>query len=369
MQRFSYPVLRVRAPQLMFYLLVSFGASVVLTRFFLWLAGYPQVGSASLHIAHLLWGGLLMALSGIMLLIFAAPSLHPLAAVGMGVGIGLFVDEVGKFITRNNDYFFRPAAPIIYAIFLAVALGYRLIRRASQQRHSRTVMAALLEMAMRFVDGSQPASRLAEFDALHDALKRTSATDGVDPLADALHAFVHSRDVLAARKSRWAVARTASEHAAERFFIRHVRLITVTLVTLLILRGVTSLLEAGALGVMEVDPFSFLQLMTTSGASPINKVDAIGFISGMVDGIILLFGCLLFIAGKRSAGLFWMQVALVLSLSVGGVFAFYSNQFSATLSMLADFGALLYLRWYRNQFVRQAEHPSAKSAVASSMPQ
>ncbi len=368
MFRLSHPSLRERAPQLMFYLLVSFGASVVLTRLFLWLSGYPQVGSGSLHIAHLLWGGLLLALSGVVLLIFAAPSLHPLAAVGIGVGIGLFVDEVGKFITRDNNYFFRPAAPIIYASFLVIALVYGLTRRALRQRHPRVVMIALLEMAMRFVDGPQPASRLAEFDALSAALKRANPSSDYGQLTDALHAFVHSEDVLAARRSRWMDARTAAERVAQHFFVRHARLITVMLITLLTLRGMGSLLEAGLLGMLGISPLSFLQAMVTAGAPPVSGFDAIGFVSGMFDGIVLLLGCALFIAGKRQTGLLWMQAALVLSLSVGGVFAFYSNQFSATLSMLADFGALLYLRWYRNQFVRQAEHAGAAPAVMEHAP-
>jgi divalent metal cation (Fe/Co/Zn/Cd) transporter len=31
------------------------------------------------------------------------------SALLSGIGIGLFINEVGKFITQTNDYFFPPA--------------------------------------------------------------------------------------------------------------------------------------------------------------------------------------------------------------------------------------------------------------------
>ena len=52
-------------------------------------------------------------------------------AVLVGVGSGLFVDEVGKFITQQNDYFTPLAAPIIYVVFLGV-LGLATVTRRAR---------------------------------------------------------------------------------------------------------------------------------------------------------------------------------------------------------------------------------------------
>ena len=107
------PIRRKSAPKLLLYVLVSFGLSVTGTRLYLMLAGYPQLDVGGLHFAHLLWGGLALVGALLMLLIYASPFVQNISAVLTGLGIGLFIDEVGKFITRQNDYFYQPAAPII----------------------------------------------------------------------------------------------------------------------------------------------------------------------------------------------------------------------------------------------------------------
>ena len=43
--------------------LVAFSVTVVITRIFLQLTGFPQIGDSVLHIAHALWGGLLLFIS------------------------------------------------------------------------------------------------------------------------------------------------------------------------------------------------------------------------------------------------------------------------------------------------------------------
>lgn len=125
-------------------------ATVLVVRAFLSLAGYPQVGGASLHIAHVLWGGLLMLAGLVCALLFAGRGARAATAVLGGVGLGLFVDEVGKFITRSNDYFYRPAAAIIYLVFAALLVAASRLRRrrAVEDRHRLATAAQLASIGV-----------------------------------------------------------------------------------------------------------------------------------------------------------------------------------------------------------------------------
>ena len=59
-RRIRRPVKRESAERYLIATLVSFAGAVILIRIFLELTGYPQVGNSQLHIAHVLWGGLLL---------------------------------------------------------------------------------------------------------------------------------------------------------------------------------------------------------------------------------------------------------------------------------------------------------------------
>jgi hypothetical protein len=108
--------------------LVSAIATLLLIRIYLEATGYPQLGGNGLHVAHVLWGGLGMLGAIVLLLLFLTSTTRLVAAIVGGVGFGAFIDELGKFLTSDNNYFFRPTAALVYVVFVALFLASREIR-------------------------------------------------------------------------------------------------------------------------------------------------------------------------------------------------------------------------------------------------
>lgn len=125
---------------------VSAVASVLALRFYLQVTGFPQLGFGTLHISHILWGGLLMLIALVVLLAFLDRRAKAIAAVLGGVGFGVFIDELGKFITKDNDYLFQPTVALIYVIFVFMFFAMRAITKR-QSLTSQECLANAFDIA------------------------------------------------------------------------------------------------------------------------------------------------------------------------------------------------------------------------------
>lgn len=101
--------------------------SFLTIRVFLILTDYPQIQTENLHIAHVLFGGFFMVIAIIISFIFINKETKYLASFIGGIGFGAFIDELGKFITKNNNYHYEPAIALIYIILVIVFLTSRFI--------------------------------------------------------------------------------------------------------------------------------------------------------------------------------------------------------------------------------------------------
>lgn len=148
------------APLLFDSFLVAAVSSFLGIRWFLALTGYPKIGSNGIHIAHMLWGGLLMLLALMLLLGFLNRSVEHAAAIIAGLGFGTFIDEIGKFVTSDNNYFYRPAISLIYAVFvLAFLVGRTLI--GQRPLNQTEALANAVDLLARTPDGQVDPDDLA----------------------------------------------------------------------------------------------------------------------------------------------------------------------------------------------------------------
>jgi hypothetical protein len=185
-----------RAGELLELFLVSAVSSVLLTRAWLELTGYPTVGGHSLHIAHMLWGGLLMAVSTIILLAFIGVRAQRHASIIAGIGFGLFIDELGKFITRDNNYFYRPAIGLIYLTFVLLFIVSRYLsqtRRLSQKEYLLNALSLTQEVVVHDLDKTERAQ----------ALSYLKQADPQHPLVSPLKKVLQQSPSSAPAKPRW----------------------------------------------------------------------------------------------------------------------------------------------------------------------
>lgn len=127
MQNGSPFIRNVNLGRLLENFLIAAISSILVIRFLLAVTDYPQLGNETFHIAHMLWGGFLLMIALILTLSFLGNRVLQTASVVGGIGFGVFIDELGKFITSDNDYFFEPTVAILYFVFLILAFIFNYI--------------------------------------------------------------------------------------------------------------------------------------------------------------------------------------------------------------------------------------------------
>lgn len=354
------PVEREGAELYLFLILLSFAASVTFTRLFLELTGYPQLGNETLHIAHVLWGGLLLFVSALLMLIYANRWVYRLGAVLAGLGVGLFMDEVGKFITQTNDYFYPPAATIIYAFFLLVVIFYmevRKPRRRDVRQELYSALDAFEEVLERDLD---PVEHARLEDRLHYIVDHAEHYELAN-LAEELLQFLQARHlpVVPRRPSRF-----------ERFF----EFLTGIDQRWLTRRRLKAIL-LGGLGVLGLWAMYDLTRWLLSSSSPapeylvrvlldqitnarVTSTTGLAWLTGAkalkaACGLALMAGIGWWLARREEQALRLIFIDLLLFLTVVNLLEFYFEQFSTIVPAILQLILLLFLIHYRRRFLRK----------------
>ena len=169
--------------------------TILITRLYLELSGYPQVGGGSLHIAHALYGGALMMVALLLGWMFLGFGIQVLCVVVGGIGFGLFLDEIGKFVTKDNDYFFAPSAVIMYILVALVLVVARIVRDVRPPSREESLANAAIIAAEGVVQGL-PEQRRAWAIRMVDRAE----AEGADPVsATSIRALLEQASPVSAR--------------------------------------------------------------------------------------------------------------------------------------------------------------------------
>ncbi|MDL2363111.1 MAG: hypothetical protein QFB86_01870 [Patescibacteria group bacterium] len=149
----------VRAREHLQLFLITAVGTVLAQRLFLYLTDYPQLGAGSLHIAHMLYGGVLMMAAIVLTMSFLGERIQHFSALVGGIGFGLFIDELGKFITKDNNYFFRPTIGLIYALFVIIFLIFNYLGREEVLTDREYELNALNQFEEAILQDLDPAEK------------------------------------------------------------------------------------------------------------------------------------------------------------------------------------------------------------------
>jgi hypothetical protein len=335
-KRIRSAVRRDRAENYMLTSLVAFAVTVIVTRVFLELTGYPQLGNSVLHIAHALWGGLLLIIAVFLPLAFANRWAIQASALLGGMGIGLFIDEVGKFITQANDYFFPPALSIIYGFLLLTVFVYLYFRRP-QRRDPRQAMYHAFEGLHDALDGDLDAEEAARIEA-QLVIARQSDRDEILSLAEAISGYLQEEKqyLSAAEPGRW--KRIAMR--VDAFGLRLGRRVHRAIISVLLILWVA--LVIGYIVVL-VQGGANLDSQVVQWRGPLIVIQA-------MIGVLMVVAVLAWLTRHEDRGLKFAISGFLLSLVALQTLYFYLSQFSAitvTLLQLVFLQSLFaYRRWY-----------------------
>ncbi len=320
--------------------LVCAVSAILTIRLFLHMTGYPQIGGGTLHIAHMLWGGLLMLVSIMMLIGFIGRRTELWAAVLGGAGFGTFIDEVGKFVTKDNDYFFAPSVAIMYMVFILIVLSLQMIKSGwtfTKREYLVNALKGLEEAALRDLDEDEKKRVLAYL--------RKSDPDNplTAPVRDLIIGTapvpVSSPGIYLRAKNRF---RKSYERVAGSNYFRTgitVFFLLQLFVTLVYVAVFTLFIGFGKDKIMSIRALENVTIRFTG----LTFIDKAQIFSSALSGVFVFLG-VYYLRKSRLLSLRMFEWSVLVSILLTYVFIFYKEQFAALAGLSFNVLILIGLR-------------------------
>ena len=325
--------------------MVTAAFSVLSIRFFLALTGYPSICPGNLHIAHVLLGGVLMMISLVISLGFINKFAYYLVAILGGFGFGAFIDELGKFITGDNDYFYRPTVALIYVIFILLYLvieNFVNKPRLSEQEKLINALELAKEVVLEDLDHLERRRAL-------DLLKECSHCN---PVTKALRELLYATDSVPVPKPDFY---TAAKHRIRKSYRKLVQ--KSWFVKAMIAFFIFQSLFALGLGVFLLYAKLRWRVDLHTIFPTLSFFDMAGLASAILAaGLVMAAGMKM--QSSRLKAYYLFKDAVLVQIFLVQVFLFYKAQFLALLGLAGNICVLLVLQY----MIRQEKAGSGISA-------
>jgi len=281
-------VIRKDASESILTILIWSVFSLLGTRLFLKLMNYPEIGKGAWHVSHAAIGGIIMIIGVMLMLIFEGKKVKNTALIIFGMGTGGFIDEIGKYLTRDYNYFFRPAIIFIYVFFVCLFLIYRYLRRYEIRKDKSKWKSMVRNMATVSYD------KIFKRKLVMIGLWGYSIYYAIDKFADIFRITTSKQKML----------------MIEKYY----------------------------------KDFNFF------GTSDIYMI--VGqMIFDVLASILFLMGARYFWSNKRLRGVRYFKLGLYVSILLGSIFRFYFEQFRAITDLILGIVILEMLNQYRRETV------------------
>lgn len=307
--------------------LVSAVVTVLSIRLYLYLTGYPQVGGDTLHIAHMLWGGLGMLIAFGLLLLLANPVWKPTAALVGGIGFGAFIDELGKFITKDNDYFYQPTIAVMYAVFIVLYFSARYFDRRRVPTEADYLYLAAQGVTWQAIGKLDERRQRA-------ALASLEASGNTSAFATTLRSMLENAELV--EESGQSRILSIRDKAAETYwrFVRQHWLLPIV-IALFAIRSLEIIIT------LIIGMFITGDYDVTDG---ISAAEWLSFAAGAATGFLAVYGLVMMYRRHRVRALQSFAASTVVALLFGQFFAFANQQFVAMVGLVINLVILGILR-------------------------
>ena len=326
-------------------------ASILTMRLYIYFSPMKQVAFGQWHIAHMLWGGLFMLIGFLLIIAYSGRRILNLAVILEGIGWGLFIDEIGKFLTKDNDYWFKPAIIFIYVSFILLFLLYRYLDK-QRKKSVESYFFRLIDGLEEIINGDLENKERLYYLRKASHIIKNDSVGYFATISTSIKKVLEQYKTIEDKRDFVGFIKTQLSRFVER--LSQLKLVRLALWFYTIYWSLSKFFDVVVI-LSSHQKFEQIQRY-------FNDYDFIGnvdlymisfkMLSDTLASIFFIIGSSLFWTRKRKQGLKYYKNGLLISIFLSSIFRFYFEQFSGVIDLFLSMIIFYLLSSYNKQLNR-----------------